>query len=95
MTPGDRLTIAVPAGKVDPMMQVRTAKPIRLTIEVVAIEERGVRVKFHGCYPPNGFRVGWEHWKEAWEPFVGRITPKPENSGLDVGPGRAIASADD
>ena len=70
MIPGDRLTIAVPAGKLDPLMQVRTRKAIRLTVEVVAVEDAGPRVKFDGCYPPTGFRVGWDFWRSAWEPFA-------------------------
>ena len=69
MKPGDKLSVYVPAGKLDPITQTRKVRR-RFDVEVVEMDDAGLRIKTEGCYPAHGFRVTWEHWRAVWEPLV-------------------------
>ena len=70
MQPGTLLLLNVPGGKVNPLTQTRVPRRLRMELEIVELDDEGLRVKTPGCYPPGGFRVSWEHWNAAWEPYT-------------------------
>jgi hypothetical protein len=65
------ITLRITRGKMHPI----THEPARKAVEVLSVEVEDAqggrkRVRFEGCYPPEGFTVSQEHWARLYAPCV-------------------------